>query len=381
MSILKNRPKILVIVGPTASGKSALAIKLAKKFGGEIVSADSRQIYRGMDIGTAKPPNDSAKFKNQKSKLQFKIKNEYIALGIRHHLIDVKNPDEEYAVADYKRDAVRAMRAILRRGKLPILVGGTGLYVKAVLENLKIPEVPADPRLRRKLEKELREKGLSRLFQKLVGLDPEAAYVVDPVRGREGSPRMKSEMLFRQKPEVYYFARGSQRASASNGVDPKNPRRVIRALEVAIKTGRPFSAQRKKGAPIFDALIIGLNPPKTALRKKINARVDQMLRDGLVSEVQNLMKKYPSTSLGTGGLPRAFNAIGYHEIIDYLKGKISLSEATELMKKNTLAYAKRQMTWFKKDKKIRWIEVKNGRRFAIINKFFARRTKNTASRK
>jgi len=283
------KSKIVAIVGPTASGKSALAVKLAIKLKGEIVSADSRQVYRGMNIGTAKP----TKYEQKK---------------IRHYLIDIKNPNKKYTVAEFKKDAIRAINAILHRGRLPILVGGTGLYVRAVVDNLIIPEAKADLHLRKELESELQKKGLEYLFQKLVKLDPEAAYIVDP----------------------------------------KNPRRVIRALEITIKTGESFSKQRKRGMPLFDTLIIGLNPKKEILKRRIENRVDQMIKNGLVTEVKNLIKRY-------GINQKSFDAIGYREIICYLKGLLSLTETRELIKKNTVSYAKRQMTWFKKDKKIIWI--------------------------
>lgn len=289
MSIL---PKLIVIIGPTASGKTGLAIKIAKKFGGEIVSADSRQIYRGMDIGTAKPP-----------------KKEMAA--IPHHLIDIKNPDENYTVAEYKKDAVKAIRKIIKKNKLPILIGGTGLYIKSVIDNLDIPNVPPDAKLRARLEKEIQKKGLAFVFQKLVRLDPEAAYIVDP----------------------------------------RNPRRIIRALEIALKTKKPFSAQRKTGRPIFDFIEFGIYWPKEKLDERINKRVDLMMREGLLKEVDGLVKKF-------GASRQSFDAIGYREIIDYLNGKTTLAETMELMKKNTKNYAKRQMTWFKKDEKIRWVKSK-----------------------
>ena len=340
-----KKPKIVVIVGPTASGKSNLAVTLAKRFNGEIISADSRQIYRGMDIGTAKPSKDNAKFKNprlrrpaccaysagegfggqEKSKLQVKIKNEYIAYGIRHHLIDIKNPNKDYSAAEFKKDALVTIRKILRRGKLPILVGGTGLYIRAVVENLAIPKVKADPKLRQELERELEQEGLPHLFRKLVEVDPEAVYVVDP----------------------------------------KNPRRVIRALEVSLKTGEPFSAQRRKGKSLFQTLQIGVTRSHKELKKRIGQRVDKMIRDGLVDEVKNLIKKY-------GPNQRAFDTIGYREIIDYLDGKISLTEAVELIKKNTRAYAKRQMTWFKKDKSIMWIK-KPQYAIGVVKKFLKKK--------
>jgi tRNA dimethylallyltransferase len=283
------KPKIIAIVGPTASGKTALGIALAQKYHGEIVSADSRQVYRGMDIGTAKPPLAERG-------------------TVPHYLFDIRNPDEEYTVADYKQDAVAAINDILRLGKLPILAGGTGLYVDAVIDNLDIPKIKADPELRAKIEKDIAENGLAAVFKTLVDRDPEAAYIVDP----------------------------------------KNPRRVVRALEVAILTGEPFTAQRKKNKPLYDALKIGIDPPVEVLRKRIDLRVEIMLQDGLVNEVETLVKKY-------GAACAAFDAIGYREIMGYLGGKMSLEQAADIMKQDTWHYAKRQMTWFKKDKNVRWI--------------------------
>jgi len=312
MSSSNKLPKILVIVGPTASGKTALSIKLAEKLGGEIVSADSRQIYRGMNIGTAKPPfSPTSQRVDTKTSVPRSNRGTQVSEGIPHHLIDIRNPNEDYSVADYKHDAIKVIHGILKRGKLPILVGGTGLYVKAVVENLDIPKVAAKPELRKKLEIELKQKGLGKLFEKLTALDPEAAYIVDP----------------------------------------KNPRRVIRALEVALSTGKPFTAQRKKKKPLFETEIIGIALPPEKLRERIETRVDQMIQDGLVEETRNLYKKY--------GRVKALDAIGYREIIDYLDGKISLEEAIRQIKMNTRHYAKRQMTWFRKDKNVLWIDPKN----------------------
>ncbi len=283
-------PKLVAIVGPTAGGKTSLAIALAKTFGGEIVSADSRQVYRGMDIGTAKPTAAER-------------------AAVPHHLLDIKDPGEEYTVAEYQQDAVAAVQGILGRGHVPFLVGGTGLYVRAVVENLDIPKAKADPQLRARIEREIAEEGLAAVFEKLLACDPEAA----------------------------------------NVVDPKNPRRVIRALEVAISTGEPFTAQRKKAEHLFDVLEIGLNPPPEILRERIELRVDRMAENGLVEEVKALVQKYGSNSV-------ALDTIGYREIIGYLEGNLSRDAAIALMKANTLHYAKRQLTWFRKDKNVRWID-------------------------
>ena len=340
---MTNLPKILVIVGPTASGKTRLAITLARQIvskknlggqakkysGAEIVSADSRQIYRGMDIGTAK-------------KNPITNRRSLIAKNIHQYLIDIKNPNEDYSVADYKRDAVLAINEILRRGKLPILVGGTGLYIKAVIDNLTIPEVKADPRLRKKIETQIKKEGLDVIVKKLLLLDPEAASVIDL----------------------------------------KNPRRVIRALEIAKKTKAPVSSSRKSGPLLFDAIQVGIYPGKEVLDKRIRKRTKEMLKNGLLKEVKNLIKKYqPSlrrpvsrrrlwqdesstrqrqyshSYSETSDLQyKAFDGIGYREIIDYLNGKVSLKEAEELINKHTIQYAKRQMTWFRKDNRIQWIK-------------------------
>lgn len=285
---LHQKPKLIAVVGPTASGKTALGITLAREFGGEIVSADSRQVYRGMDIGTAKPTAAERRV-------------------IPHHLIDIKDPDEDYTVADYKHDAVVAIRGIIARGHMPLLVGGTGLYVRAVVDNLDIPPVIADPQLRAEIEQEIADDGLAAVFKKLIALDPEAEYIVDP----------------------------------------KNPRRVVRALEVARTTGEPFTAQRRKNEPLFETLTLGIDSPPDILRERIDRRVDAMLRDGLVEETCALVKKY-------GAAQAAFDAIGYREVIAYLNGDLSLANAVTSTKLNTWHYAKRQMTWFKKDKTIRW---------------------------
>lgn len=289
---METNRKLLVVLGPTASGKTALSIKLAKKFRGEVVSADSRQIYRKMDIGTAKPLDLE---------------------DVSHWMLDIKNPNEPYTVAEYKRDAINTIKNVQKKGKLPILAGGTGLYIKAVVDNLNIPEIKANPLLRQKIEKDIKKYGLDHVFNKLVKLDPEAAYIIDP----------------------------------------KNPRRIIRALEITISTKKPFSQQRKIGKPLFDVLEIGVSLPKEKLKERINKRVDQMLKDGLIKEVEDLIKKY-------GANQQAFDAIGYREIIEYLnlpadkQVKRSLEGATKKMKNNTWHYAKRQMTWFKPDKRIKW---------------------------
>ena len=276
--------KLIVILGPTASGKSDLAIKLAKKFNGEIVSADSRQIYKEMDIGTAKNVRP--------------LRPNII------HLIDVVRPDQEFTLAQYKRLAIKAIKDIQRRGKLPFLVGGTGLYIQAIVDNLQIPIVKPDKKLRNKLEKLTNQE----LLQQLKKIDPLTA----------------------------------------RAIDLNNKRRLIRALEVCLKTKKPFSQQRKKGQPLFDVCQIGLKLNKKILERRINQRVEQMIKMGLIKETKKLAKKY---SLD---LP-AMSGIGYQEISQYLQGKINLGQAKALIKQHTRQYAHRQMTWFKKDQRINWL--------------------------
>lgn len=275
--------KLIVITGPTASGKTALSLKLAKKLNAEIISADSRQVYRGLDIGTAKP-----------TKKQLK--------AVFHHLINIKKPNQNYTLGQYKKDALNAASKVINSGKIPMLVGGTGLYISAIVNNLDIPAVKPDKHLRKKLEKMIRRHGAYYAFGKLTALDPEAAYIVDP----------------------------------------RNPRRIIRALEIALISKKPFSSSaHKKGPPLFDFLILGLDIPPEKLKNRIEKRVETMVKAGLVKEVKNLIKKY-----GKRRVP--FDAIGYREIIDYLDKKITLREAIEQIKRNTRRFARRQMTWFRR---------------------------------
>ncbi len=291
-------PKLIVIVGPTASGKTALAIKLAKKLvlngvkgSGEIVSADSRQVYRGMDIGTAKPPLFFSPL----------VRGRLRGGAIPHHLIDIRNPDQSYTLAQYKKDAVKTINKIIKSGKIPFLVGGTGLYVSAIINNLEIPEVRPNKKLRTRLDQDRQKYGLKFLFERLVKLDPEAAYIIDP----------------------------------------KNPRRIIRALEIALSTKKPFSQSRKRGPKLFDTLILGIMTTQKNLKRRIERRTGLMIKQGLVSEVKRLTTKYKIQN-------PAFDAIGYREIIDYLNAKISLKEAERQINRNTWLFSKRQMTWFRK---------------------------------
>lgn len=335
----KNLQPLIVILGPTASGKSELALKLAKKFKGEIISADSRQIFKKMDIGTAKltlnskqqtlnytPPN--LPYKGRDKKKNFLIlpllggvrggKPKPILInGIPHHLIDIIKPDENFSVAEYKELAIKIIRDIQSRGKIPILVGGTGLYISSIINNINIPQVKPNLKLRKKLEKT----APVALLKQLKKLDP---------------------VTF-------------------NTIDHKNIRRIIRALEVTISTGKPFSAQREKGAPLFDCLQIGLDAPREKLYKKIDQRVEKMINQGLVKETKKLAKKY------SWRLP-SMSGIGYKETGMYLRGEITLEKAAELIKFATHAYARRQITWFGRDKRIRWIKPDKKNSFKKIVK-------------
>jgi len=311
-----SREKLIVILGPTSSGKSELALYLAKKFNGYIISADSRQIYKYMDIGTAKP----CQAQSAKRKAQNYINIE----DIPHYMIDIINPDQEFTVANYQRKVYSILNSRFlpalptgqtggRQGKvqdskLPFLVGGTGLYISSIVDGLKIPHVPPDKTLRKKLNKF----SVQKLFLKLKKFDPKLAETTDK----------------------------------------KNKRRLVRALEVCIKTGKPMSAQIKKEPSSFDILRIGIKLSKKELHKQIGKRVDQMIKKGLVEEVKKLHQKGYSWSLPS------MSGLGYKEIGLYLQNKISLNEAINLIKLHTRQYAKRQMTWFKRDKRIRWVKNK-----------------------
>jgi tRNA dimethylallyltransferase len=287
---------LLVIVGPTATGKTALALALAERLRGEraleVVSADSRQIYRLMDIATAKPtPTERAR--------------------LPHHLLDVVWPDETYTLAQYQADATTAIADITRRGALPLLVGGTGLYVRAVVDGLAIPAVPPAPELRADLEAEAAAYGSAALHTRLAALDPEAA------------------------------AR----------IGPRNTRRLIRALEVTLLTGQPFSAQQGRRPTPYRPLPLGLTMDRAALYARADARIEGMLAAGLVEETRALVERGYDWSLP------AMSSLGYREIGAYLRGEIALEAAVERFKLATHAYIRRQLTWFRADTRIIWLDA------------------------
>jgi len=290
-SLSKNKPKlakIIVIVGPTASGKTRLAVKLAQRFNGEIISADSRQVYRGMDIGTGKDLKD---YKQNKT-------------TIPYHLIDIINPNQKFNVAKYKKLAIKKIQNILKRGKLPIVVGGTGLYTSAIVDNYDIPKIKPNLKTR----------------QKLVAM----------------TLAEKIKLLKKMDPASLKF------------MDLKNPRRIDRALEVCLN-GQKFSANRQVGNPLFNTLILGINFPKNTLDKRIDLRVGKMIAAGLKKETKKIIKKYGLTAV-------PLETIGYKEMLDYLNKKTTLEQAVELIKIHTHQFAKRQMTWFSRNKNINWIK-------------------------
>ncbi len=282
---------LLVLAGPTATGKTGLAIALARRLDGEVVSADSRQIYRGMDIGTAKPTPQQRAL-------------------VPHHLLDVVAPDEPYTLAQYQADAQAAIAAIHTRGRLPLLVGGTGLYIRAVVDNLAIPRVPPNPALRQQLEDEAAAHGSAALHARLAALDPTGA------------------------------AR----------IDPANLRRVIRALEVTLLTGQPFSAQQGTRPSPYRPLFLGLNGPRHVLYQRADQRVNAMLAAGLVQEVQRLL------AAGYGWRLPSMSSLGYQEIASFLRGESSLEAAVERLKFNTHHYIRRQLTWFRAEPRLRWLD-------------------------
>ncbi len=285
--------RLVAIVGPTAVGKSKLALKLARRFGGEILSADSRQVYRYMDIGTAKPPPEEREL-------------------IAHHLIDLVDPDEEFNLALWLELAHQKLDEIYGRGKLPLLVGGSGLYIWAFLERWRLPGVPPNPELREELEEQVKTQGVASLFQELRKVDPEAA----------------------------------------RKIDPRNVRRVIRALEIYRVSGRKFSELSLKRPLEADILILGLHLPRLELYRRIDSRVEEMTERGLVEEVDWLLKQGYSPSLPS------MSGVGYRQICQYLRGELSLSEAIQRMKFETHRFARHQYAWFRlDDERIHWLKA------------------------
>lgn len=282
-------PLVVAVVGPTASGKSELALRLAQTFGGEVVSSDAMQLYRGMDIGTAKLPVAQRR-------------------GIPHHQIDVLDVTEEATIARYQREARESIDDIRTRGAHPVVAGGSGLYVRAALDHLEIPPTDADVRAR--LETEAEERGGEALYAVLTERDPVAA----------------------------------------QAIEPRNTRRVIRALEVIEVTGRPFSASMPERRHILPTVMVGLLPPRALLYERIDARVLQMWRDGLLDEVRSLVPQ------GIREGRTASRALGYAQALAELDGAMSTEEAQEETAQLTRRYARRQESWFRPDPRISWFD-------------------------
>ena len=289
--------KVIVICGPTASGKTALSIELAKKVDGEIVSADSMQIYNEMSIGTAKPDEEEMQ-------------------GIKHYLIGNISPTRRYSVSDYKIDAMNSIKEILQKGKQPIVVGGTGLYVNSLIYGIDYPEIETNLEYRKKLEKIADEEGLQYLYKKAEEIDREA---------------MKN-------------------------ISVNDKKRIIRVLEIYKETGKTKTQlekeSRKNGVP-YEYHIFAIDMPREILYDRINKRVDIMIEKGLIKEVENLYRNYGDE------LCTSLQGIGYKEVIDYLNGKYTKEEMIDKIKMETRRYAKRQLTWFRKIPNIIWLDGLN----------------------
>ena len=288
-----QKPTVIVICGPTASGKTALSIELAKKINGEIISADSMQIYKDMDIGTAKPDE------NEKE-------------GIKHYLLDFVEPDKRYSVAEFKIDATKAIEEILQKGKTPIVVGGTGLYVDTLIYGIEYNDIKIDEDYRVELEKIIETQGLDVLYKKAQEID----------------------------------------SKAMEKISPNDKKRIMRVLEIYKATGKTKTEQeeesRKNGVK-YDYKVFALNMDREILYNRINLRVDKMIENGLVEEVENLKKKYNQ-------FPTSMQGLGYKEVVEYLENKVTKEEMIEKIKRETRRYAKRQLTWFRKNKDTVWID-------------------------
>lgn len=276
--------RVIAVVGATASGKTSYAIELARKINGEIISADSRLVYKGMDIGTAKPTIDEMQ-------------------EIPHYMIDVVEPEYNYSVGLYVKEAKKHITDIISRGKVPIVVGGTGLYFRVLLENYDLPDVKPDYELR----KELSSYSYEELLEMLTKLDEKAA----------------------------------------NSVEKNDKKKLIRYIEIIKLAGKPLDLVRGVKEKEFNVEWVGLNFPREILYDRINKRVDLMIEQGLIDETKKLLQKH-------GRISNITDTIGYREVLSYLDGKLSLDEAKDKLKQNTRNYAKRQLTWFRKNEQINW---------------------------
>lgn len=291
-----EKPKVIVICGPTASGKTALSIELAKRINGEVVSADSMQIYKDMDIGSAKVTKEEMQ-------------------GIKHYLVDCVSPDERYSVANYKLDAKKAIEEILKKGKTPIVVGGTGLYIDALIYEIEYQDIKINESYRKELESIKQNQGLEVLYERALKIDPEA---------------MKK-------------------------ISPNDSKRIMRVLEIYKATGKNKTEQeaesRLREIP-YNYKVFAITMDREKLYERINKRVDIMIENGLIEEVKELLKKYKE-------FPTAMQALGYKEVKEHLDGKLTKQEMIDKIKQESRRYAKRQLTWFRKNKQTIWIDGLN----------------------
>ncbi len=314
---LSKKQNLLVIVGPTAIGKTAVSIEVAKKLNGEIISADSMQIYKYMDIGTAK------------------VKPEEME-GIPHYLIDVVYPNEEFTVADFKNYAEKYIKEINGKNKVPIVVGGSGLYLNSIVYELKFTTIKKNEKFRQKCEELANIHGIEYLYNKL--------YKIDPI--------------------------------TANRISPNDLKRIIRALEVYNETGKPmsyFNKNFRKETDKYNLLMIGLNTDRATLYSRIEKRVDMMIEEGLIEEVKMLLDMGYTRDLVS------MQAIGYKEIISYLYRETDLEEAINILKRNTRRFAKRQLTWFKRDDRIKWIDIKKFSNVDEISDYIVKQYKNIST--
>ena len=285
--------KVIVICGPTASGKTGLSIELAKKINGEIVSADSMQIYKEMDIGTAKPTKEEMQ-------------------GIKHYVLYFVSPEERYSVADYKKDAKKAIEEIIQKGKMPIVVGGTGLYVDSLIYEIEYADIEFDKDYREKLEKRVQKEGLEKLY--------EEAKKIDPI--------------------------------AIEKISQNDEKRILRILEIYKATGKNKTEQEKesrKNPPKYDYQVYALKWERDDLYERINHRVDVMIEQGLIEEVKKILQTHKT-------FPTAMQGLGYKEVVEYIAGDLTKQEMIEKLKRDTRRYSKRQMTWFRKNKQTIWLD-------------------------
>ena len=292
------KPKVIVIVGPTASGKTSLSIELAKKINGEIVSCDSMQIYKDMDIGSAKPTQEEMQ-------------------GIKHYLIDVVSPAERFSVAEYKKQAEKAIEEILSKGKVPIVIGGTGLYADSLIYGIEYQEIEFDEKYRKSLEIQAQtDDGLEMLYNQAKRIDEEAI----------------------------------------KKISENDKKRIIRVLEIYHQTGKTkteLEAESRKNEVKYDYKVFAINMDRQVLYDRINRRVDIMIENGLIQEVENLLKKYKQ-------FPTAMQGLGYKEVVQYFNKELTKEEMIDKIKQETRRYAKRQLTWFRKNKETIWLDGQLG---------------------